>query len=566
MPGSARGPARYRRIIRFAARQLVVAWWYEIVLPSIGLTRLAERSRAQRLQRFARKFRMLAVDLGGLMIKLGQFMSSRLDVLPAEFTRELEGLQDEVPPVPFDAIRALAEAELGVPLTHVYADVDQTPVAAASLGQAYRAQLGAHDAAEAGFDSVIIKVQRPGIEDIVAVDLAALRKVGGWLSRVRLVSTRANMPALVEEFALTCLQEIDYINEGVNAEHFAADFADDPRVRVPDVVWERTTRRVLTLEDVTAIKITDRAALTAAGIDPSDVARAFAEVMFDQFFVHGFFHADPHPGNLFVTPATGGGAGAAGDAGAPPWTLTFVDFGMMGDVPPMLRTTLRALIIAAAARDGKGMVTAMRDAGVLLPSADTHELENVMTQVFARFGGMGFAELRELDPSEFRAFALEFSDVLFELPFQLPENLLLLYRAGALTSGLCSSLDPTYNLWDSIEPYAEQLLRDEGGNLIKDVATQAMEVASVAWRLPGRVDGLITRAEDGDLAVTTPRLEKAVARLERTGRRAVSAILFGGLLIAGAIVRPDDAGLGTVLMLASAVPGLFAVFAGRGRP
>jgi predicted unusual protein kinase regulating ubiquinone biosynthesis (AarF/ABC1/UbiB family) len=209
------------------------------------------------------------------------------------------------------------------------------------------------------------------------------------------------------------------------------------------------------------------------------------------------------------------------------------------------------------------MVGAMREAGVLLPSADTVELERVMTQVFARFGGMGFAELREVDPREFRDFALEFSDVMLTLPFQLPENFLLIMRAVSLTSGVCSALDPAYNLWDSVEPYAQKLLRSEGGNLMGDVAREAVEVAQIAWRLPKRLDGVLDRVEDGSLAVTSPRVEAAIARVDRTGRRLVAAVLFAGLLIAGTVLRGDDAGLGNVLMVASAVPGLLAVLGGR---
>lgn len=559
MPDAAPDHARYRRILRFAAWHLTVTWWYELILPRIGLARVAERTRAARMRRFAHRFRHLAVDLGGLMIKLGQFMSSRLDVLPPEITQELEGLQDEVPPVPFAAIRALAEHELGVPLERVFGWIDEVPVAAASLGQAYRARLTVLDSAVAGVGAVVIKVQRPGIGAIVEVDLAALRKVGGWLSKVRLVNRRVDMPALVEEFARTSLEEIDYLREAGNAERFAANFADDPRVRVPAVVWERTTRHVLTLEDVTAIKITDTDSLRAAGIDPADVARVFAEVMFDQLFRHGFVHADPHPGNLFVTP---GERGVAPDA--TPWTLTFIDFGMMAEVPVSLRGTLRKLIIAAASRDGKGMVDAMSEAGVLLPSTDSTELERVMTQVFARFGGLGFAELRELDPKEFRDFAMQFSDVLVSLPFQLPENFLLIIRAVSLTSGVCSSLEPSYNLWDSVEPYAAQLLRDEGANLLGDVARQAWEAAGLAWRLPKRLDAVLTRVEDGTLPLSVPRLEAAVDRLDRTTRRGVSAVVFAALLVAGAIVRPDAATLGTALMAASGLPLLHALFARRG--
>jgi predicted unusual protein kinase regulating ubiquinone biosynthesis (AarF/ABC1/UbiB family) len=556
VPGAGNTRARYRRILRFAAWHLSVTWWFELFLPRIGLARIAERTRTKRMRRFAQRFHALAVDLGGLMIKVGQFLSSRLDVLPPEITAELEGLQDEAPAVPFPAIRALAEAELGAPLEQVFASVEETPIAAASLGQAHRARLRPGDAADTGLASVVLKVQRPGIDAIVDVDLAALRKVGGWLSRVRLVSARADMPALVEEFALTSLEEIDYLNEGANSERFAVDFADDARVEVPDVVWERSTRRVLTLEDVTAIKITDSGALLAAGIDPAQVAPVFASVMFDQMFTNGFFHADPHPGNIFVTPVTDPSVHRR-------WKLTFIDFGMMGEVSASTRSGLRKLLIAAASRDGKGLVAAIRNVGVLVPSADTVELERAMTHLFARFGGMGFAELREVDPREFRDFAAEFGDVVRSLPFQLPENFLLIIRAMSLTSGVCSSLDPRFNLWDSVEPYAAQLLRDERGNIAQDVAQQALDAAGLALGLPKRLAGVMSRLEDGSLAVASPRLERQVARLERTAQRSVSALVFGALLIAGSVVRENDAVLGSVLMVASVVPLLQGLWVGR---
>lgn len=545
---------RYRRILRFAAWHLAVTWWFDLVLPRFGLSAIALRTRPARMRRFARSFHVLAVELGGLMIKVGQFMSSRLDVLPPEITRELEGLQDEVPPVPFARIRALAEAELGMPLERAYAWVDETPVAAASLGQAHRARLSPLDAGDTGHSTAIVKVQRPGIDAIVDVDLAALRRVGGWLTHVRLVSDRVDAPALVEEFAATSLEEIDYLHEAANSVRFAADFAGDPRVSVPDVVWERSTRKVLTLQDVTAIKITDADALAAAGIDPRDVAPVFAAVMFDQLFTTGWFHADPHPGNVFVTPTPGAEL---------PWRLTFIDFGMMGEVPPTTRAGLRSMLIAAASRDGKGLVDAARDVGVLLPSADSRELERAMTTLFARFGGMGFAELREVDPREFREFAVQFGDVVRSLPFQLPENFLLIIRAMSLTSGVCSALDPAFNLWDSVEPYAQQLIREERGNVAQDLGKQALDTLGLLWRLPRRLDDLATTLEDGTLAVTVPSVERRLNRLDATVRRVVSAVLFAGLLIAGAVVRPDDSVLGSVLMIGSALPLLHALFSGR---
>lgn len=548
--------ARYRRILRFAAWHLLVTWWFELFLPRIWLGKIAERNRAQRMRRFARRFHNLAVDLGGLMIKVGQFMSSRLDVLPPEITAELEGLQDEVPPVPFAAIRALAETELGAPLETLFASVDPTPIAAASLGQAHRAQLRPDDADDTGLDAVVLKVQRPGIDEIVAIDLAALRKVGRWLSHVRLVSDRANAPALVEEFATTSRQEIDYLNEAANLERFAEDFATDPRVRTPKVVWERTTRQVLTLEDVTAIKITDSQRLLAAGIDPVKVAPVFAEIMFEQLFTNGFFHADPHPGNIFVTPNPEPSA-------EHPWTVTFIDFGMMGEVSAQTRSGLRKLLIAAAGRDGKGLVSAISDVGVLVPSADSAALERAMTELFARFGGMGFAELKEVDPHEFSDFAAEFGDVVRSLPFQLPENFLLIIRAMSLTSGVCSSLDPRFNLWDSVEPFAAQLLHDERGNLVRDVAKEAFDVASLTLRLPKRVDALLSQLEEGSQTVANPRLERHLVRLIRITQGGVAAVVFAALLISGAVIRAEDLVLGNVLMMVSAVPLLHSLWSAR---
>ena len=552
--------ARSRRILWFAARYLVQAWWYELLLPRLGLARVSARSRSARLQRIAQRFHVLAVDLGGLMIKVGQFMSSRLDVLPPEITKELEGLQDEVPPVPFPAIRALAEAELGVSLERAFSFIDPTPLAAASLGQVHRARLSEADAAQTGLLDVVVKIQRPGISTIVDVDLSALRRVAGWLSHVRLVSNRVDMPALVEEFASTSLEEIDYLHEAASAERFAADFADDARVTVPELVWERTTRRVLTLQDVTAIKINDVDGLRAAGINPSDVATEFAAVMFDQLFINGHFHADPHPGNIFVTPLDGTGELTADGSRA--WTFTFIDFGMMGEVPDALRQGLRKLLIAAASRDGTGMVHGIREVGVLLPSADTAELERAMTKLFARFGGMGFAELQNVDPREFRAFAVEFGDVVRSLPFQLPENFLLVVRAMSLTSGMCSSLDPAFNIWNAVEPYSAKLIRAESGNLVQAVAQQAMSVAGILARLPQRLDTLTTRLEEGTISVRTPRLERRLVGIERTARQIVSAILFAALLIGGILLRAEDVAVGTVLMIASVLPLFHTLSAG----
>lgn len=554
-PPAGAGRARYRRILRFAARALVQAWWFELVLPRLGMRRLAARGRVARLQRLARRFRGLAVDLGGLMIKVGQFLSSRLDVLPPEVTDELAGLQDEVPPVDFAAVRELAEAELRMPLETAFVSVDPVPIAAASLGQAHRARLTPSLAEEAGVEDVVLKIQRPGIGEIVQVDLAALRRIARWLARVRFVSSRVDAPALVEEFAATSLEEIDYLHEAANAERFTADFAADARVATPVVVWERTTARVLTLSDVTAIKISDVDALRAAGLDPSEVARELARVTFQQLFVTGFFHADPHPGNLFVTPGVDGA----------PWRLTIIDFGMMGAIPDTLREGLVAFLFAVVARDSRGLVTAIQRLGVLLPGSDTAELERAMSELFDRFGGLGIAELQRVDPREFETFAVRFGETIRSLPFQLPESFLLLIRTVSLVSGVTSALDRDFNMWDAVDPFARTLMAGAAPDTLRGLGRRALSFASTLAGLPGRVDSLTDRIERGQVAVRSPAVEQRLQGLERAVGRIAAAIVFAALVFGGVLLHPSDVVLSDVLLGVSAIPALVALLPRRRR-
>jgi len=552
--------ARYWRIVFFFGRVTLGFIFWEIFLPRIGLGGWAGRGRSKRNKRTAVRFRALAIHMGGLMIKVGQFLSARLDVLPAEITDELAGLQDEVPAESFEAIRAWAESELALPLSEHYASFDETPLAAASLGQAHRACLNEADAAELGFSEVVVKVQRPHIEQVVEVDLAAIRRVGGWLQRYKPVSDRADVRALVEEFASTTLEEIDYLAEASNAETFAANFADDPRIHVPKVAWELTTRRVLTLEDVSAIKLGDYDAITAAGIDRSQVAKALVETYMQQIFEDGFFHADPHPGNLFVTPLD-----TVDENGNRDWKLTFIDFGMMGRVPDGLQTGLREALIAIGTQDGSRLVKSFQTLNVLLPTADTKLIEMASMQVFDRFGGMSMGDLRNIDHSEFMSFGLQFRELLLNLPFQLPENLLLLGRSIAILSGMCTGLDPEFNLWTSLAPYASKLVSDESGSTFDTVLSEGTKIFQTAIGLPGRADRVLTLMERGDLNVQTPLLNLRVRNLERAVGRISLGLVFAALLIAGAVVYGTDPGFGKLLMAASLLPLIRMMVSGRGR-
>lgn len=570
---------RYWRIMAFAIRYILKVWWFDIALPRIGLRKLSARGRTARFVGIARAFRGLASDLGGLMIKVGQFMSTRMDVLPHEITDELASLQDEVSPVEFESIRELVESEFGVGLDEVFSSFDPVPVASASLGQVHRATLLPLDARETGLNNTMVKVLRPGIGEVVEVDLSALRRIAGWLSHVRFISRRTDLPAVVEEFAHTCHEEIDYSHEARSANRFHENFAENPRVNSPEIVWERSTRRVLTLEDVSAIKISDTTAVRAAGIDPGQVAQEFARAMFDQYFRHGFFHADPHPGNLYVTPEAGprghgtsvnedldGGSNGTRDETrdkTSSWHLTFIDFGMMGAVPKDLRSNLQTLILAVTTRDGRAMVAAMESMGVLLPSADTGMLARAMTELFERFGGMEIADLQNVDPQEFSDFAEKFGDVMREMPFQLPENFLLLFRSISLTSGLCSALDPQFDIWKALQPYIQDLARGEGGDVVRQLGERAVSTLRQAAGLPSRLDRLAEAAESGDLAVRAPRTERELRRIERGVRRIVAAVIFAALFLGGILLRWTDPGWGNALLGFSALPFLMAVLGSR---
>ena len=489
------------------------------------------------------------------MVKVGQFLSSRFDVLPESVTRELSGLQDEVAPQPFELIAKSIEAELGMPVEVAFAEIDQDPIAAASLGQAYRAKLSAGLAADLDYDSVIIKVLRPGIEDIVDIDLKALRKVGGWLSRVKLVSRRTDAPALVKEFATTTLEEVNYLHEAGNLERFAADYAGDQRIGTPTVIWERSARRVLTLSNVSAIKINDIDALIEAGIDPNAVAAELARVTFEQFFVTGFFHADPHPGNIFIKKADE-------DSGIE-FTLTYIDFGMMGQISPEMRANLQSFLFAVASRDARAWVSACQKLGVLLPTADSVILEDAVSKLFDRFGGVRVGELIQTDPRELRDFALQFSDLIRTLPFKLPNDFLFLIRALSLISGVTSELNRDFNIWDAVDPFARSLLNGSGSSVLKRLGNDALKTLNTLARLPMRLDEITSRIERGELVVRNPELERRTRSLDSSVRRATSSVLFLGLLIGGIVVGERDQTLSYVLLAVSIAPLVHALGIGR---
>ncbi len=479
---------------------------------------------------------MLAVQMGGVLIKVGQFLSTRVDVLPPEFTDELQGLQDEVPAVDFYDIRKVVEEEFGRPLSGIFKEFDHEPLAAASLGQVHRAQLIDSDAFvgsapdQPEITDVVVKVQRPNIENIIETDLAALRTVGSWLSRYPPIRRRADVPALIDEFERILYEEIDYLAEGRNAEVFAENFRQDPGIRVPKVVWSYTTQRVLTLENVWAIKITDYERIAAAGINRSQVASRLLDTYLKQIFEDGFFHADPHPGNLFVFPVDG----IAIDRGSRPagsWVLTFVDFGMVGRVPPNSREGMREMLIGVATQDSARVVRSYKMLGVLLPSADLALLEKAGARVFEHFWGKNMTELSQISPEEIHEFSREFRELLYTMPFQIPQDFIFLARAVGILSGMCTGLDPQFNVWDHITPYAGKLLAEEAVSSRDFWIGEMQTFVTALIAYPKKINSVITKIERGEIAVQTPDLVKQVNRLERVIGQIVIGIVFAAFFL-----------------------------------
>jgi predicted unusual protein kinase regulating ubiquinone biosynthesis (AarF/ABC1/UbiB family) len=519
---------RVRRTLWFFAKIMLSVLWWELILPKIGFRKVSAQGRSKRILGYTSAFRKLAVQMGGVMIKMGQFLSSRLDVLPREITAELSGLQDEVQPENVEDIRKVIESEYGVPLEQRFADFDPQPIAAASIGQVHIAHLCQSTPGGDPCPAVVVKVQRPDIDKIVEVDLASLRTVGKWVSRFKTVRKRANVPALLEEFGSSLLEEIDYLHEGKNAEQFAANFTGRPEICVPQVIWSHTTKRVLVLEDVRGIKITDYAAIDAAGIDRKEVAARLLEIYLQQVFEDGFFHADPHPGNLFVQLAPTVENPKA-------WQLNFVDFGMTGTLPAQTKEGLREILFAVGTKDAGRLVRAFQMMNFLLPGTDLDLLERMSSRMFQDLWGKSTDELvkMKMHREEMEQFAQEFGDLLYEMPFQIPENLILFGRMVSILSGMCTGLYSDFNVWQYLAPYAQKMIEAESGGTFQTILKEAGSIFQTLITLPKKAEHFIDRIEQGKLEVRLPEMREHFRKLERSQRKMANAVVFAAFLLSG---------------------------------
>jgi ubiquinone biosynthesis protein len=504
---------RFLKGLLIAARILVS---YKIARVSgIFLSRQRKEARLGELHRKnAVLIREKALEMKGIMIKVGQFLSSRKDFLPDEYTEELSELQDQVPPHDFGEIRQRIIEELGSPPEEIFSQFDKEPIAAASLGQVHRAVL--KDGREAA-----VKVQYPGIEKIIETDIkmfealiSLLRGKIGWI----------NLRVLHEEFSRTVRAELDYTQEGRNAERFRLNFIDDARIVIPRVYWDFSRGKVLTLEFVGGIKISECAAIKASGMDCRTLVNLLAEAYSKMIFVHGFFHGDPHPGNIFV------GEGP---------TLVFVDFGMVQAISDSTKRNLRRYAHAVVENDTAGIIESLEKMGFLIEGADYKAIADVTQDLIDKYRYSTPEELKALTVDDIGDEINNIRSVIHN--FQVPNYFMLLGRTIGMLNGMAYRLNPDVNIIEIGKPYIKEFFRggkeERADQVIDTIRKKVMELAD----LPSQAHKLLKKANRGELSF---RISKS--DMQGLGKQLSS--LSDVMLIVILTVNASTAGLFLVLL------------------
>jgi len=446
----------------------------------------------------------ILLTLGPTFIKLGQILSTRPDILPPAYIEVLEGLQDDVPPAPWEESKTVLEDELG-PVDETFDDFDRDPISGASLGQVYTARYEGTD--------VAVKVRRPGIESLVEADLRTIR----WsipLVRQFIGSGRAfSLENLADEFAKTIREEMDYKREREMLEEIRANFADEDRIRIPTAFEAVSGPRVLTMEYVPGTKISDVDALDEAGHERNAIAETLQEVYLQMIIEDGVFHADPHPGNLAVD-----------DAGA----VIFYDFGMAGRVDPFIQEKIVDFYVAVARQDIDGILDTLIAMGTLSPEADREVMGNVMELAIADASG------EDIEQYQVNQIIEQVESTIYEFPLRLPPNLALVLRVATVVEGVCVTLDPEFDFISTATEY----LKEEGyyeqtaRNLAEDAGRQAQKTAEALFTVPPKADDFLERANRGDLHVDVT-IDDGSNVLDKLAMRiAYSVLLAVGVLSA----------------------------------
>jgi predicted unusual protein kinase regulating ubiquinone biosynthesis (AarF/ABC1/UbiB family) len=478
------------------------------------------------------------------MIKLGQFLSSRADLLPQQALDVLASLQDEVPPAPFSHVVSVIEHELHRPVSELFATLEPQAAAAASLGQVHKAVLPGSG------QVVAVKVQRPNIDRLVNMDLSTIRFVIWIISRFVNTNEFIDLLAFYREFRRTIYEEIDYVREAANARRFADIFKDSPRILIPKVIDGYTSRRVLVLEWVDGIKVNDYPQLEAASVSRLAVARRTVEAYFYQFFEIGFFHADPHPGNIFVKP---------GPTPEEP-TIAFVDFGMVGSLTRSTKQGLKDLFLGFVVNNPHNMVAALSRLGFIGEGANLSAIERGVALIMEQYHGMTLGEARDMNVSEV---AHEIEDLFYRQPFHIPAQFAFAGRAVGTLSGLATGLAPEFNLVSVAVPYAQTFLglnRESAGQTAQEVLRQVADAGRIALALPATFERVLSKLEAGQLEVHVA--ENGVNGTSRGATRRARRVgnqTSGGVLVPLAVCLASLAS-GVVLTLNQVMlPGWFCL-------
>ena len=400
-----------------------------------------DESEEKHLQWQAEWISRRLLKLGPTFIKIGQSVSTRADLLPLAYIKELSKLQDSVPAFPHDEAMRIIERELGRPPRELFAEIGQQPIAAASLGQVYRARLHSGE-------TVAVKVQRPNLEGVINFDIAVLRSIARFMSRYPKLIRGVDWEGTLNEFASTIFEEMDYVQEGRNAETFREHFIRWREVYVPVIHWSHVSPRVLTMEFIEGTKVLDVQSLTERGINPPDVVKLIARTYLKQLLEDGFFHADPHPGNLRVM-ADG--------------RLAFFDFGMVGRITPQMQSLMIDAFFHIVERDVRGLTQDMISLNFLSKNVDREAIRQVVEKLFSDYLNLKLGEVR------FRELTYELADVVYEYPFRIPANFTYVMRAIMTLEGIGLTLDPNFSFFDVAKPYAKEFMLKREGRQFRDL-------------------------------------------------------------------------------------------------
>lgn len=501
---------RYRQIINVMVRN-----GFGGLIESLRLRRVYRKTKPPSgalMSPRAKRLRLALEELGPTFIKMGQMLSTRADLIPHDIFHELQKLQDQVPPVVYDDLKEEIEFELKSPIKDIFSEFNETPLAAASIGQVHKAKLKTGE-------MVVVKVQRPNIKKVVEGDLDILRTTAGLAERHLSDIKMYNPVGFVDEFSKSIRNELDYTLEARNMERFAHNFADDNTVRIPKVYWEYTTGRIITMEFLEGVKVSHIDELENHGYNIKSIAKKGAQAYLKQIFTHRFFHGDPHPGNIFILPGE---------------VVAFMDFGIVGRLTPSMASRLNELLISIASKDTERIVDALLQISVVDEDSNMDDLKADISEFVDKYYDISLGQLQISNVVH------DLTDISSKYRIILDRQLSLLGRVLAEVEGLGKRLDPDFNIIPLIQPFARGLVISKGSprEILRKSSKIARDYANLITALPGDIKMALDKAKNGKLRIEFKHvaLEGIVSGLERSTSRLAFAIIIASLVISSTLI------------------------------